>query len=53
MQNLRNILAKGYRIVCSQGSAIHSIQQISGNSMQVELQDGIIEARIIQVINND
>ncbi|MDN5513359.1 MAG: exodeoxyribonuclease VII large subunit [Acinetobacter sp.] len=53
LQNPRNILAKGYGIVRSHGKAIRSIQQISGNSIQVELQDGTIEANVTQVIGND
>lgn len=46
-------MAKGYGIVRSQGKAIRSIQQISGNSIQVELQDGTIEANVTQVLSND
>jgi len=53
LQNPRNVMAKGYGIVRSQGKAIRSIQQISGDSLQVELQDGTIEANVIQVISND
>ena len=53
LQNPRNVMAKGYGIVRSQGKAIRSIQQISGDSIQVELQDGTIEANVIQVISND
>lgn len=53
LQNPRNVMAKGYGIVRSQGKAIRSIQQISGDSIQVELQDGTIEANVIQVLSND
>lgn len=53
LQNPRNVMAKGYGIVRSQGKAIRSIQQISGDSIQVELQDGTIEANVTQVISND
>ncbi|WP_291357575.1 exodeoxyribonuclease VII large subunit [Acinetobacter sp. UBA3106] len=53
LQNPRNVMAKGYGIVRSQGKAIRSIQQISGDSLQVELQDGTIEANVIQVLSND
>ena len=53
LQNPRNVMAKGYAIVRSQGKAIRSIQQISGDSIQVELQDGTIEANVIQVLSND
>jgi len=53
LQNPRNVMAKGYGIVRGQGKAIRSIQQISGDSIQVELQDGTIEANVIQVISND
>lgn len=53
LQNPRNVMAKGYGMVRSQGKAIRSIQQISGDSIQVELQDGTIEANVTQVISND
>ncbi|TCB67409.1 exodeoxyribonuclease VII large subunit [Acinetobacter sp. ANC 4216] len=53
LQNPRNVMAKGYGIVRGQGKAIRSIQQISGDSIQVELQDGTIEANVIQVLSND
>ncbi|OTG78834.1 exodeoxyribonuclease VII large subunit [Acinetobacter terrae] len=53
LQNPRNVMAKGYGIVRSQGKAIRSIQQVSGDSIQVELQDGTIEANVTQVNSND
>ncbi|MCJ8162904.1 exodeoxyribonuclease VII large subunit, partial [Acinetobacter zhairhuonensis] len=53
LQNPRNVMAKGYGIVRSEGKAIRSIQQISGEAIQVELQDGLIEANVTQVIHND
>lgn len=53
LQNPRNVMAKGYGIVRSQGKAIRSIRQISGDSIQVELQDGTIEANVTQVLSND
>ena len=53
LQNPRNVMAKGYGIVRSEGRAIRSIQQISGKAIQVELQDGLIEANVTQVIQND
>jgi exodeoxyribonuclease VII large subunit len=53
LQNPRNVMAKGYGIVRSEGKAISSIQQISGETIQVELQDGLIEANVTQVIQND
>ncbi|MGY5395230.1 exodeoxyribonuclease VII large subunit [Acinetobacter sp. NigerLNRRAM0016] len=53
LQNPRNVMAKGYGIVRSEGKAIRSIQQISGKAIQVELQDGLIEANVTQVIQND
>ena len=53
LQNPRNVMAKGYGIVRNQGKAIRSIQQISGDSIQVELQDGTIEASVTQVLSND
>lgn len=53
LQNPRNVMAKGYGIVRSNGKAIRSIKQISGDSIQVELQDGAIEANVTQVSSND
>ena len=53
LQNPRNVMAKGYGIIRSQGKAIRSIKQILGDSIQVELQDGTIEANVTQVLSND
>ena len=53
LQNPRNVMAKGYGIVRSEGKAIRSIQQISDATIQVELQDGCIEAHVTQVMPND
>lgn len=53
LQNPKNVMAKGFGIVRNQGKAIRSIQQISGDSIQVELQDGIINANVTQVSSND
>lgn len=53
IQNPRNVLAKGYGIVRSEGKAIRSIQQISGDNIQVELQDGTIQANVTKVIGNE
>ena len=53
LQNPRNVMAKGYGIVRSQGKAIRSIHQVSNNSIQLELQDGTIEANVTQVLSND
>jgi len=47
------VMAKGYGIVRSEGKAIRSIQQISGDSIQVELQDGTIQANVTKVISNE
>lgn len=53
LQNPRNVMAKGYGIVRSKGKPIRSIQQISSDAIQVELLDGLIEANVTQVIQND
>ena len=53
IQNPRNVMAKGYGIVRSEGKAIRSIQQISGDNIQVELQDGTIQANVTKVIGNE
>lgn len=53
LQNPKNVMAKGYGIVRSNGQAIRSIQQILNDSIQVELQDGSIDAKVIKVHSND
>ena len=53
LQNPRNVMAKGYGIIRNNGKAIRSIKQISGDSIQVELLDGTIEANVSQVQSND
>lgn len=53
LQNPRNVIAKGYGIVRSQGKSIRSIHQVSNHSIQVELQDGTIDATVTQVNQND
>lgn len=53
LQNPKNVMAKGFGIIRSQGKAIRSVKQISGDSIQVELLDGTIEANVIQVQSND
>lgn len=53
LQNPKNVMAKGYGIVRSNGQAIRSIQQISNDSIQIELQDGSIDAKVIKVHSND
>ena len=53
LQNPKNVMAKGYGIVRSNGQAIRSIQQISNDSIQVELQDGSIDSKVIKVHSND
>ncbi len=53
LQNPRNVMAKGYAIVRSQGKAIRSVQQITGQQLQIELQDGIIDATVTQVSTHE
>ncbi|GAA5003410.1 exodeoxyribonuclease VII large subunit [Acinetobacter puyangensis] len=53
LQNPRNVLAKGYGIVRSNGKAIRSIHQISGTDISIEMQDGQIQATVNKVIDND
>lgn len=53
LQNPKQVMSKGYGIVRSNGKAIRSIQQISDSSISVEMQDGVIEAHVTQVISND
>lgn len=53
LQNPKQVQAKGYAIVRSEGKAIRSIHQISGPAIAIEMQDGVVEANITQVIPNE
>lgn len=53
LQNPRNVMARGYAIVRNQGKAIRSIQQITGQQLQIELQDGRIDATVTQVSTHE
>lgn len=53
LQNPKQVQAKGYAIVRSEGKAIRSIHQISNPAIAIEMQDGVIEAHITQVIPNE
>ncbi|MDQ1209354.1 exodeoxyribonuclease VII large subunit [Acinetobacter baylyi] len=53
IQNPKHVLSKGYAIVRSNHQAIRSIQQISDASIEVELQDGFIQADVKKVIPHD
>ncbi|MFY5899684.1 exodeoxyribonuclease VII large subunit [Acinetobacter pittii] len=53
LQNPKQVQAKGYAIVRSEGKAIRSIHQISSPAIAIEMQDGLVEANITQVIPNE
>ena len=53
LQNPKQVQAKGYAIVRSEGKAIRSIHQISSPAIAIEMQDGVVEANIMQVIPNE
>lgn len=53
LQNPKQVQAKGYAIVRSEGKAIRSIHEISNRAIAIEMQDGVIEANITQVIPNE
>lgn len=53
LQNPKQVQAKGYAIVRSEGKAIRSIHQISSPAIDIEMQDGVVEANITQVIPNE
>ncbi len=53
LQNPKQVQAKGYAIVRSEGKAIRSIHQISSPAIAIEIQDGVLEANITQVIPNE
>ncbi|WP_017401236.1 exodeoxyribonuclease VII large subunit, partial [Acinetobacter radioresistens] len=54
LQNPRHILNKGYAIVRHNGRAIRSIQQLNiMQNIQLELQDGTIQAEIVKGSQNE
>lgn len=53
IQNPKHVLGKGYAIVRSNNLAIRSVQQITDSSIEVELQDGFIQADVKKVIPHD
>ena len=53
IQNPKHVLGKGYAIVRSNNLAIRSVQQITDSSIEVELQDGFIQADVKKVISHD
>ncbi|WP_087089342.1 exodeoxyribonuclease VII large subunit [Acinetobacter pittii] len=53
LQNPKQVQAKGYAIVRSEGKAIRSIHQISSPAIAIEMQDGVVETNITQVIPNE
>ncbi|WP_032033062.1 exodeoxyribonuclease VII large subunit [Acinetobacter sp. 723929] len=53
LQNPKQVQAKGYAIVRSEGKAIRSIHQISSPAIAIEMQDGVVEANITQVIPHE
>ncbi|HDI5463727.1 TPA: exodeoxyribonuclease VII large subunit, partial [Acinetobacter baumannii] len=53
LQNPKQIQAKGYAIVRSEGKAIGSIHQITSSTITVDMQDGAINANITEVIPNE
>ena len=52
LQNPQHVLSKGYAIVRSENRVIRSVQQLSTPDIQIELQDGTIQADITQVTHN-
>ena len=54
LQNPRHILNKGYAIVRHNGKAIRSVQQLNViQNIQLELQDGTIQAEIVKGSQNE
>lgn len=46
-------MSKGYAVIRTEGKAIRSVQQLKSSQFSVEMQDGIIEAKVTQVITHD
>ena len=53
LQNPKQVMSKGYAVVRSDGKAIRSVQQLQSSHFSVEIQDGLIEAQVIEVKAND
>lgn len=53
IQNPKNVLAKGYAIARSQEKTISSIEQVVHDELEIQLQDGTISTKVIQVTRND
>lgn len=53
LQNPKQVMSKGYAVVRSESKAIRSVQQIQSSHFSVEMQDGLIEAQVIEVKVND
>ncbi|RZG76210.1 exodeoxyribonuclease VII large subunit [Acinetobacter sp. WCHAc060025] len=53
LQNPKQVMSKGYAVVRSGGKAIRSIQQLQSPHFSVEMQDGIIEAQVVQVKSHE
>lgn len=49
LQNPKQVMSKGYALVRSNGKAIRSVQQLQSSHFSVEMQDGLIEAQVIEV----
>ncbi|WP_287907487.1 exodeoxyribonuclease VII large subunit [Acinetobacter sp.] len=53
LQNPKQVMSKGYAVVRSEGKAIRSVQQLQSSHFSVEMQDGLIEAQVIEVKTHD
>lgn len=53
LQNPKQVMSKGYAVIRTEGKAIRSVQQLKSSQFSVEMQDGIIEAKVTQVITHD
>lgn len=53
IQNPKNVLARGYAVVRSEGKAIKSIHQVMNNTLEIQLHDGLINTQILEVKPNE
>ena len=53
IQNPKNVLARGYAIVRSEGKAINSVHQTNNQELEVQLHDGLIKTQILQAKPNE
>lgn len=53
LQSPKHTLDRGFAVVRVAGHAVHSVQQLAGQTVQIDLQDGSAIAKVTQVLDTD